>query len=72
MYDTVRVVAEGLAAVLHITGLIPARNKYLYDLQIVVPGLVICVGEFKYYVCKITLCFLKKIKKERETRETRE
>ena len=31
---------------MRVAGLIPARNKHLFELQLVVPGL--CVSEFKY------------------------
>lgn len=38
-------VADQSAAVLQGTGLISAQNKYLFDLQINVPGLGICTQE---------------------------
>ena len=39
--------AERLTAALCVAGSIPARNKYLYGLQVVVPGLAVCVCEFE-------------------------
>ena len=40
---TVGVVVEQSTAALRVAGSIPARNKHLYALQIVVPGLAVCV-----------------------------
>ena len=37
-FGTVGVVAERSADALRVTGLIPARNKYVCDLQVAVPG----------------------------------
>ena len=34
-------------AALCVAGTFPACNKYLYGLQVVVPGLAVCVCEFK-------------------------
>ena len=39
-------VAKRSTAALHVAGSIPTRNKYLYGLQIVVPGLGVCVRVF--------------------------
>ena len=46
---TVGAVAKWSAAALRAAGSIPARNKYLYGLQIVVRDLAVCVCEF---ICK--------------------
>ena len=35
---------------LRVAGSIPRRNIYLYHLQIVVPGLAVCVCEFSVFV----------------------
>ena len=43
---TVGAVGERTTAVLRVAGSIPARNKYSYDLQIVVSGLAVCVCDF--------------------------
>ena len=42
---TVGAVAKRLAAVLRVANSLPARNKYWYGLQIVVPSLVVYLGE---------------------------
>ena len=43
---TVGAVAERATPVLRVTGSIPAPNKYLFDLQILVPGLPVCAYDF--------------------------
>ena len=40
--NMVGAVAEQMAAPLRVGGSIPQRNKYIYDLQIVVLGLAVC------------------------------
>ena len=45
-------VVERLAAALRVTGSIPARNKYVYDLPIVVPG-PNCL-RIRFFFCKRT------------------
>ena len=40
-------IVKHLTAVLRVKGSIPARNKYLYDLHLVVSGLAVCACEFK-------------------------
>ena len=50
--DTISAVAEESTGALRVAGSIPVRNKYLYDLEIVVPGLDVCVCGV--YVCKRT------------------
>ena len=40
-------VGEPSTAVPRVSGSIPALNKYLYDLLLVVPGLGVCRREFK-------------------------
>ena len=44
---TVGAVAERATAALRVTGSIPAWNKYFYDLHLIVPGVTVCVPEFK-------------------------
>ena len=44
-------VIERSTATLRVTGSIPARNKYLFDLQVVIPHLAVCVSS---NVCKCT------------------
>ena len=39
--------AERFTDALRVVVLITVRNKYLYDLHLVVPGLAVCVCEFK-------------------------
>ena len=41
--------AEPLTTALCVPGLNPARNKYLYGLQVVVPGQAVCVCDFSVY-----------------------
>ena len=53
--DTVGAVAQRLSAALRVPGLISRRNKYLYSLQVVVPGLAVCVREFYMLVNAPTL-----------------
>ena len=43
---TVSALAERSTAALRVAGSIPARNKYVYDLQVDVPGLAVCVCDF--------------------------
>ena len=38
---------ERSTVVLRVVDSIPIRHKYLYGLQVVVPGLAVCVCEFK-------------------------
>ena len=38
--------AGGSTTALRVTGSIPTRHKYLYDLQLVVPGVAVCVCDF--------------------------
>ena len=45
MFTTVRVLVERSAAVLHVTGFLPARNKFLYDPQVSTP-----------YSCSLSSC----------------
>ena len=44
--DTIGTVAESWTAALRVAGSIPAQNKYFYGLQVVAPGLAICVRDF--------------------------
>ena len=46
---TVGIVVERCTAALSVSSWIPARNKYLYDLQIVVPSRAVCICEFKCF-----------------------
>ena len=48
MMMTVDSVAERVTVALRVGGSIPTRNKYLYGLQVVVPGLAVyvCMGSF--------------------------
>ena len=46
--------AEGLIAQ-RVARSIPARNKHLYVLQIVVPGLTVCVCEFSMFANALTI-----------------
>ena len=48
--DTFGAVIDQSTAVLCVASLIPTRNKYLYDLHVVVPGLAVCVYAFKCLV----------------------
>ena len=43
--DTVGALVERPTVALRVAGSISARNKYLYGLQVVVPGLALCVCE---------------------------
>ena len=43
-------VAKRWTAVLLVAGSIPARNKYLYGLQVVVPGMAVCVCDVSMFV----------------------
>ena len=45
---TVGALVECSTAALRVPGSVPSRNKHLYDLHLVVPGLAVCVFEFKY------------------------
>ena len=49
-YDTVGAVAERPTAALRVAGSIPAQNKDWYGLQVVVPGLAVCVCDFSMFV----------------------
>ena len=42
--------AERLFDALRAAGSIPARNNYIYDLHLVVPGLAVCICEFKCFI----------------------
>ena len=44
--DTVKAMAERSTAALLVAGSIPARKKYLYGLQVDVPGLAVSVYDF--------------------------
>ena len=46
--ETVVAVAVRSTAALRVAGWIPARNKYLYGLQVVVLGLAVCVCDFLF------------------------
>ena len=48
--DTVGTVAERPTAVLRVAGFSPARNKFLYGLHVVVPGLAVCVCDFFVFI----------------------
>ena len=48
--DTVGAVVERPTPAQRVTGSIPSRNKYLYGLQSVVPGLTVCVCDFFMFV----------------------
>ena len=48
--DTVGTVVEQPTAALRVAGSIPARNKYLYGLQVVVSRLPVCVCDFSIFV----------------------
>ena len=43
-------VVERPTAELRVAGSIPGRNKYLYGLQVVAPGLAVCVCVFSIFV----------------------
>ena len=45
---TVGAMVERLTVALCVAGSIPARNKYLYGLNVVVPGLAVCECDFCY------------------------
>ena len=47
---TAGAVVKWSSAPLRVAGLIPAKNKYLYGLQVVVPGLVLFVVDFSMFV----------------------
>ena len=47
---TVVTVVERPSAALGVAGSIPTRNKYLYGLQVVVPGLPVCVWNSSMFV----------------------
>ena len=53
--STLMQIVERSTAVSHVVGLYPARNKYLYDLQIVDAGLTVCVCGFSMFVSAPTI-----------------
>ena len=48
--DSVYAVIKRPTVALRGAGSIPERNKYLYGLQVVVPGLAVCVCDFSMFV----------------------
>ena len=51
--NTVSVVVERPTAALGVARSISPRNKYLYGLQVVVPGLAVCVCDFSMFVFEL-------------------
>ena len=48
--DTIGAKVERPTVALRVASSIPGRNKYLYCLQVVVPGLVVYVSNFSMFV----------------------
>ena len=53
--DTFVAVVKRPTVALCVAGSIPARDKYLYGLQVVVPGLVVCACDFFMFVTAPTV-----------------
>ena len=50
LVDTVDAVVERSTTALNVVGSIPARNKYMYGLQVVASGLAVCVRVLSMFV----------------------